>query len=451
MEIPVSSGRKIDTKVWFNSGAQILFSTSDAASNASPQHFFQSPDMDVESLPIPDGFEVMLPASMNATGDVVGKVYRDLYSPNYAEAGFVRFPGENPEIATNLDPTQSYLAFVSDLGSTAGASRFISEGFSPFVTTLEETIVLLGRPPGYGYFEVIGLSNQSDVLLFAADDELPVPPQRRLALAAPEATTVLLQLGAGDMDPWSSAMNPAGDIATVVKNTVLGGADIRFLPAADRTGFLTGTSPGDYDLIYGFAMNAHGQVVFAKQLGGQSDQVVFADVPNQVIRAFSGYRPMINDLGEVVFGNNGAVMYLDTRVPGTQPAPVPVNLPQSARGEPELLAFNNAGQVVLSYFNADATTQSIGVFEPVAAPTPTPTPVPTPTPIPTPKPRPNPPAPMPAPVPTPNPIEQRIEVVENMMVTARKVKNPRARQARLRRLNVELRRLRALNAFEQQN
>ncbi len=424
-EIPVSSGRKIDTKVWLNEAGQILFSTSAGDLNASPEHFFQSGVTPVESLPIPTGWDVMLPASMNASGDVVGKVYRDLYSPSYAEAGFVRFPGVNPEIATSLDPTQSSLAFVLDSGITAGASRFTPEGYSPFVSTTESTIVPLGRPPGYGYFEIQGLSDQNQVLLFAADDALPLPPQRRLALAAPGNATVLLNFGTGDVDPWSSAMNGNGDIATAVRNTSVGGVDIRFMAAGDLSTFKTVTSTGAYDLIYGFALNAKGQVIFAKQASGQADQVVFADTPNSIVQSFTGYRPMINDLGEVVFGRGGAVMYWDSRVPGSQPAPVPVGVTPSSRGEPELLGFNNAGRVALSYFNADATTQSLGVFKPVA-PTPTPVPTPRPTPVPTPTPRPNPspaptPAPAPAPVPTPNPIEERIEVVEDMVVTARKI------------------------------
>jgi len=403
----------------------------------------------VEALPIPQDWEVMLPASMNASGDIVGKVQRGQPdTPTYAEAGFLRSPGKNPEIATNLDPTQSSLAFVSNNGTTAGASRFTPEGYSPFVSTVESKIIPLGRPPGYGYFEVHGLSDRNEVLLFAADSGLVPPPQQRLALASPGNATVLLDFGAGDAVPGSFAMNASGDIAAAVRNASIGGADVRFMTAADRSTYKTVNSPGSYDSIYGFALNVKGQVVFAKQTKGQpDDQVVFADVPNNIVQSFIGYRPMINDLGEVVFGRSGMVMYWDSRVPGSQPAAVPVDLPLSSRGNPELLGLNNASRVALSYFNANATTQSLGVFKPVA---PAPTPTPTPTPVPTPKPTPR-PTPAPTPAPTPNPIEQRIEIVESQIVTARKIKNPRVRQARIRRLNTDLRRLRALNAFEQTN
>jgi len=445
VDVPVSSGRKIDTKVWFNDAGQILFSTSIGDGNASPLHFFQAPGSSVESLPIPDGFQVMLPASMNASGDIVGKVYRDLYSPNYAEAGFLRSPGKNPEIATNLDPTQSSLAFVSDTGIMAGASRFTLGGFSPFVTTLASEIVQIGRPPDYGYFEVQGLSAQSAVLLFAADDAVSPPPQKRLALAAPGNATVLLGFGDGDVNPASSAMNARGDIATVVKNTTLGGADVRFMATGDLSSYKTVTSAGNYDVIYGFSLNNAGQVVFAKQSKGQpDDQVVFADVSKSIIQTFTGYSPFLNDLGEVIFGRGSSVMYWDSRVPGSQPAPVPVQLPQTSSSGPKLLGFNDVGRVALSYLDTAATTQSLGVFKPVA---PTPTPTPTPPPVPTPRPT---PVPTPTPEPTPSPIEQRIEIVEGQLVTARRIRNPTARQAKVRRLNTELRRLRALEAFEQQ-
>jgi hypothetical protein len=426
MEMPVSSGRKIDTKVRLNDAGQILFSTSVGNLNASPEYFFQAGVTPVELLPIPAGWQVMLPASMNASGAVVEKVYRDLYSPNYAEAGFVRFPEENPDIATNLDPTQSSLAFVSNNGTLAGASRFTPEGYSPFVSTVESTIIPLGRPPGYGYFEVHGLSDRNEVLLFAADSGLVPPPQQRLALASPGNATVLLDFGAGDAVPGSFAMNASGDIAAAARNTSIGGADVRFMTAADRSAYKTLHSPGSYDSIYGFALNAKGQVVFAKQTKGQpDDQVVFADVPNNIVQSFTGYRPMINDLGEVVFGRGGAVMFWDSRVPGSQPAAVPVDLPLSSRGNPELLGFNNASRVALSYFSANATTQSLGIFKPVA--------------------------PTPTPAPTPNPIEERITIVEDMVISARTIKNPRVRQMKIRRPNTELRRLRALNAFEQAN
>lgn len=436
-QLQVADGRKIDTDVFFNAAGQILFSTSEGQQNANQQFLFQSPGGSVELLAIPAGFEVLLPASMNATGDIVGKTYRSLYQPDYAEAGFVRFPGEDPEIATLLDDTQSYISFVSDLGTTAGASRFPVNHFRPFVSTLLAVEPLDG-PPGYGYFEVRGLSSQNEVLLFAADDEAPTPPQRRLAIAAPEQPTTLLNFGSGDAASATSAMNARGDVATLVE--VSGGVEVRFMTADNRTEYRSVTSAGAYTVLYGFTMNATGQVVFAKQANGQADRVIFADVAKNTIRDFEGYRPMLNDNGEVLFGKGGAIMYWDSAAPGTQPAPVPTNIPKNPQGNPELLAFNNAGRVALSYFSPNGASQSLGIFLP-AAPTPTPTPAPRPTPAPAP--------PAPTPEPTPSPVEIRIEFVQQQIQVARRIRNPTARQARLRRLNIELRRLNLLNAQEQ--
>jgi hypothetical protein len=383
----------------------------------------------------------------------VGKVFRFLYQPEYAEAGFVKFPSEAPVVATNLDPTQSSLAFVTDAGRMAGAQRFPVNDFRPFVTTLASEIVPLERPPGYGYFEVQGLSNSGDVLLFAADDNIVPRPQRRLAIAAAGSPTALLELGPGNMDPWSSAMNAAGDVATAVRDSVLVGAEIRFMPSGNRAEYRSVFSSGNYDLIYAFSLNALGQVVFAKQVAGSPDRVVFADVSAGTAQSFEGYRPKLNDVGEVVFGRDGAVFYWDSRVPGSQPASVPVNVARNANRSPELLAFNNAGRLAMSYFSEDLATQSLGIFKPVA-PVPTPTPTPTPAPTPIPKPAPAPPAPAPpapAPTPTPSPIEQRIELIESQVISARKIRNPRARQARLRNLNTQLRRLQILERFQQPN
>lgn len=434
-QLQVTDGYKIDTDVLLNAAGQILFSTSQGQQNSNQQFLFQSPDGSVESLPVPAGFEVLLPASMNATGDIVGKTYRSLYQPNYAEAGFVRFPGEDPEIATNLDTTQSYIAFVSDLGTTAGASRFPVNHFRPFVSTLLSVEPLDG-PPDYGYFEVRGLSTQNEVLLFAADDDAPTPPQRRLAIATPGQATTFLNFGTGDAASATSAMNTRGDVATLVKNTS-GGVDVRFVSADNRMEYRSVTSTGAYNVLYSFAMNVEGQVVFAKQTNGQPDRVIFADVAKNIIREFEGYRPMLNDNGEVLFGKGGAIMYWDSATPGTQPAPVPANIPTNPQGNPELLAFNNAGRVALSYFSPDGSSQLLGIFHPVA-PTP---------PAPRPKPVPVPPAPTPEP--TPSPVEIRIEFVQQQIQVARRIRNPTARQARLRRLNIELRRLNLLNALEQ--
>lgn len=430
--LSVSSGRKIDTQVRVNAAGQILFSTSVAADDSNRAYLFSENQGALQPLAVPNGFEVLEPADMNASGIVVGKTYRNLYQPNYAEAGIIRLPGEPVEIATLLDPTQSSIHTVTNAGTVAGAARFGTD-FLPFVTTATDPApVELPHPPVYRYFQVVGRSDAGEILLFVADDDADPPLQHRLALAAPGKPTELLDFGRGDAEASNAGINPAGDIAMVVRGS--GGASVRFMAASDRTTYRSLTAPSTYDVGYNFQLNDLGQVLFAKntrQPTSQADRVVLADFGTNQIYEFQGYRPFFNNAGETVYGHGGLLYYWASRRAGTGPRAVPVSLPSSTHGEPELLGINDASRVVLSYYNPAGTVQSLGLFQPVAAP-----PAPTPTPTPTPEP------------PQPTPVELRIEVVQELIVQARRVRNPQARANRLRRLNLEMRRLRVL-AFQE--
>jgi len=95
--------------------------------------------------PVPAGFGEILPAVINAYGIIIRKFDITI---NSAEAEFVKFPGRNPVVATNLDPAQSALLFVTDAGRMAVAQRFFPvDDFLPFVTTLASAIVPLKHPP----------------------------------------------------------------------------------------------------------------------------------------------------------------------------------------------------------------------------------------------------------------------------------------------------------------
>lgn len=448
--VQVANGRKIDTKVWLNANGDILFSTSQGDSNLNPQYSFQSAGGDLEELPIPGEFEALLPADMNATGDVVGKAFRNLGDwDKYAEAGFIFTPSSGVELATKLNENQSALLFVEDDGRTAGTNRFGDGEFLPFVTTVAGEILQLSPPPGYPYFEVRGLSEANEVLLFAADDDADPPALRQLALTAPEQATNFLPINVKQTGAAPAAMNVTGDIATVVSDPDLAPPEIQLLPASNRINPPMSVSlAGVNGAIYNFAMNIRSEVILATEADGHSGQVVFATpLSSQVPRIFEGYRPFLNDNGEVIFGRENSLMYWDSRVPGTFPAAVPVGVPASQRA-PEILALNGAGRVALSYFSTDDSQQTLAIFRPVApTPTPTPTPVPAP-PVPAPAPT---PAPAPPAAPLLSPVEEQIILLEDRVIDVRqRVRNPVARANHLRNLNRTLQRLRQQAAREEQ-
>jgi hypothetical protein len=68
------------------------------------------------------------------------------------------------------------------------------------------------------------------------------------------------------------------DVATAVRDSVLGGAEIRFMSSAVRSEYRSVFSSGNYEEMVDFSLNALGQVVFVKRAAGPLDRIVFVDV-----------------------------------------------------------------------------------------------------------------------------------------------------------------------------
>jgi len=81
-------------------------------------------------------------------------------------------------------------------------------------------------------------------------------------------------------------VNAAGDdVATAVSDSVLGGAEIRFMSSAVRSEYRSVFLSGNYEEMVDFSLNALGQVVFVKRAAGPLDRIVFVDVSARIVQS----------------------------------------------------------------------------------------------------------------------------------------------------------------------
>jgi hypothetical protein len=418
--------RTISSDVFFNNAGDVVFSIKDVVSppQRAPEYYFQRSGEQKVLIGVLAGYDRTYPAVMNAAGVVAGKsTSGDPYQPGYLESAFLWTLETGTIVPAGMNPNQSYFSGFNSAGVASGASRNIGNVFLPVRWTAEGGVTELAPPSGYGYFEVLSINAAGEVLILAADDQAGLQKQLFLATSMGTAPLNIGPMENRDLNQGNVRMNTAGDIAVVVRENTTNEVEVRFLPALNRNDLRTAKLSQPASQVFDFKLNELGYVVF----GMSENRVAFVRAAAQSSQIFPGYRPQLNDLGEMIFGQDSRLMYWDTRT-SFNPTAVPVSVPQSPRGAPEILALNNSGRLVLGYYTATGSEQRLGVFVPIQAPPPPP-PTPPPDPVP--------------PQPPPDPKQERIEALEAQIREARKIRNPQVRQSRIKRLSLTLRRVQA--------